>query len=129
VSRYNSGKHSGKIPGNMLEYGSCSDSGEALGNTLGYDSGKVLGATRVRSQAQSWIRVWVKTRVRRLGKTKHARQGDFLALGSNLSLSSLAGDPTKAKGIICKEVIGWSKTMPMTFFVADVKGRYNVLLG
>jgi hypothetical protein len=37
--------------------------------------------TRVRSRAQSRIRVqvsiWVKTRVRRPGKTKRARQGDF----------------------------------------------------
>jgi hypothetical protein len=64
-----------------------------------------------------------------MGKTKRARQGDFLALGSNLSLSSLAGDPTEAKGIICKEVTGGRKTMPMTFFVVDVKERYNVLLG
>jgi hypothetical protein len=47
---------------------------------------------------------------------------------TNLSLSGFAGDPMKAKGIICKEVTVESKTMPMTFFVVDVKGRYNVLL-
>jgi hypothetical protein len=40
VSRYNSAKRSGKIPGNMLRYGSGSNSG----NMLGYDSGKVLGS-------------------------------------------------------------------------------------
>jgi hypothetical protein len=43
-------------------------------------------ATRVRSQAQSRNRVrvsvWVKTHVRRPGKTKHARQEDFFASGS-----------------------------------------------
>jgi hypothetical protein len=46
----------------------------------------------------------------------------------NLSLSSFVGDPTEAKGIICKEVTVGSKTVPMTFFVVDVKGCYNVLL-
>jgi hypothetical protein len=44
--------------------------------------------THVRSQAQSQIRVWVsvrlKTWVRKPGKTKRARQGDFFALGSIL---------------------------------------------
>jgi hypothetical protein len=89
VSGYNSGKRSGEIPGNMLGYSSGSDLGEALCNTLGSDSGKQLGvwfwiATRVRSWAQSRIKVWVsvqvKTWVRRLGKSKHARQEDLFAL-------------------------------------------------
>jgi hypothetical protein len=40
----------------------------------------------------------------------------------NLSLSDFVGDPTEAKGIICK-------TMPIAFFMVDVKGCYNVLLG
>jgi hypothetical protein len=47
---------------------------------------------------------------------------------TNLSISSFASDPTEAKGIICKEVMVGSKTVPMTFFVVDMKGRYNVLL-
>jgi hypothetical protein len=47
---------------------------------------------------------------------------------TNLSLSGFAGDPTETKGIICKELMVRSKTMAMTFFVVDVKGRYNVLL-
>jgi hypothetical protein len=47
---------------------------------------------------------------------------------TNLSLSGFAGDPMEAKGIICKELTVGSKTMPTTFFVVDVKGRYNVLL-
>jgi hypothetical protein len=47
---------------------------------------------------------------------------------TNLSLSSFAGDPMEVKGIICKELTVGSKTVPMTFFVVDVKGRYNVLL-
>jgi hypothetical protein len=48
---------------------------------------------------------------------------------TNLSLSSFAGDPMETKGIICKEVTVGSKTVPMAFFMVDVKGRYNVLLG
>jgi hypothetical protein len=47
---------------------------------------------------------------------------------TNLSLSGFAGDPTEAKGITCKGVTVGSKTVPTTFFVVDVKGRYNVLL-
>jgi hypothetical protein len=47
---------------------------------------------------------------------------------SNLSLSGFVGDPTEVKGIICKELMVGSKTMPMDFFVVDVKGRYNMLL-
>jgi hypothetical protein len=53
-------------------------------------------------------------------------EGDLKRI--NLSLSGFIGDPTEAKGIICKEVTVGSKTVPMTFFVVDVKGRYNVLL-
>jgi hypothetical protein len=45
------------------------------------------------------------------------------------SLSGFADDPTEAMGIICKELTVRSKTVPMTFFVLDVKGRYNLLLG
>jgi hypothetical protein len=48
---------------------------------------------------------------------------------TNLSLSGFAGDMTEAKGRICKEIMVGSKTIPTAFFVVDVKGRYNVLLG
>jgi hypothetical protein len=48
---------------------------------------------------------------------------------TNLSLSGFAGDATKAKGVIYKEVMVGSKTVPTAFFVVDVKGHYNVLLG
>jgi hypothetical protein len=47
---------------------------------------------------------------------------------TNLSLSGFAGDPMEARGIICKEVTVESKTMPMAFFMVDVKEHYNVLL-
>jgi hypothetical protein len=48
---------------------------------------------------------------------------------TNLNLSGFAGAPTEAKGIIYKEVTVRSKTVPMVFFMVDVKGRYNVLHG
>jgi hypothetical protein len=48
---------------------------------------------------------------------------------TNLCLSGFVGDPTEAKGIICKEVTVGSKTMPTAFFVVDMKGCYNMLLG
>jgi hypothetical protein len=48
---------------------------------------------------------------------------------TNLSLSGFAGDPMEAKGIVYKELTVGSKTVPTTFFVVDVKGCYNVLLG
>jgi hypothetical protein len=34
----------------------------------------------------------------------------------------------EAKGIICKELMVGSKTVPMTLFMVDVKGCYDVLL-
>jgi hypothetical protein len=46
-----------------------------------------------------------------------------------MSLSGFAGEPAKARDIVSKELIIGSKMMPTTFFVVDVKGRYNVLLG
>jgi hypothetical protein len=46
---------------------------------------------------------------------------------TNLNLSGFAGDPTEVKGIICKELTVGSKTVPMAFFMVDVKGRYNML--
>jgi hypothetical protein len=47
---------------------------------------------------------------------------------TNLSLSGFTCEPTEAKGIIRKEVMVGSKTVPTTFFVVDVNGRYNLLL-
>jgi hypothetical protein len=48
---------------------------------------------------------------------------------TNLSLSAFADDPTEAEGIMYKELMVGSKTVPTTFFVVDVKGCYNMLLG
>jgi hypothetical protein len=35
----------------------------------------------------------------------------------------------EARGIVSKELTVGSKTMPTAFFVVNVKGRYNILLG
>jgi hypothetical protein len=48
---------------------------------------------------------------------------------TNLSLSGFARDPTEAKGIIYMELMVGCKTMPTAFFVVDMKGCYNMLLG
>jgi hypothetical protein len=47
---------------------------------------------------------------------------------TNLSLTGFSEEATEAKGIVCKELTVGSKTVRTTFFVVDVKGRYNVLL-
>jgi hypothetical protein len=48
---------------------------------------------------------------------------------TNLSLSGFSGEIAEAQGIVAKELTVGSKTVPMAFFVVDVKGRYIVLLG
>jgi hypothetical protein len=48
---------------------------------------------------------------------------------TNLSLSGFVGDPMEDRGIICKELTVGSKTVHTTFFMVDMKGCYNVLLG
>jgi hypothetical protein len=50
-------------------------------------------------------------------------------LKTNMMLSGFSDEASDAKGIISKELIVGSKTVSTTFFVIDVKGRYNVLLG
>jgi hypothetical protein len=47
----------------------------------------------------------------------------------NMTLSGFSGEASDAKGIISEELIVGSKTVPIAFFVVDVKGRYNILLG
>jgi hypothetical protein len=48
---------------------------------------------------------------------------------TNLSLSGFLGEPAEARGIVLKELTIGSKIVQMTFFLVNVKGRYNVLLG
>jgi hypothetical protein len=48
---------------------------------------------------------------------------------TNMTLSGFTGIASEAKGIIWKELTVGSKMIPMTFFVVDVAGKYNALLG
>jgi hypothetical protein len=44
---------------------------------------------------------------------------------TNMTLSGFIGMASKAKGIISKELTLGSKTVPMTFLVVDVKGKFK----
>jgi hypothetical protein len=46
---------------------------------------------------------------------------------TNMTLRGFSGEASEAKGIITKELTVGSKTVPTTFFVVDVKGKYNIL--
>jgi hypothetical protein len=48
---------------------------------------------------------------------------------TNMTLSGFAGEASDTKGIVSKELTVGSKTMWTAFFVVDVKGKYNILLG
>jgi hypothetical protein len=47
---------------------------------------------------------------------------------TNMTLSGFTGIASGAKGVISKELTVGSKTIPTTFFIVDVKERYNILL-
>jgi hypothetical protein len=48
---------------------------------------------------------------------------------ANMTFSGFSGEASDAKGIVAKELTIGSKTVPTTFFVVNVKGKYNALLG
>ena len=48
---------------------------------------------------------------------------------TNMGLSGFSGELAEARGIISMELTVGSKTLSTAFFVVDVKGRYNVILG
>jgi hypothetical protein len=48
---------------------------------------------------------------------------------TNMSLSGFSREPAEATGIMSKELTICSKTIPTTFFVVDVKGRYKCRWG
>jgi hypothetical protein len=83
--KYNLCKHSG----NMLRYGSSSDSGEASGNMLGYDSGKVsgsdLGKKLGTTSDNSPGKHLGKNSGKEVGQDKTCMTGTFLCFGVNPS--------------------------------------------
>jgi hypothetical protein len=48
---------------------------------------------------------------------------------TNMTLSSFLGEASDAKGIISMELTVGSKTILTAFFVVNIKGKYNILLG
>ena len=60
--------------------------------------------------------------------TKLGRKESEL-MRTSMGLSGFTGDLSEAKGVIVMELTVGSKTVPTAFFVVDVKGRYNILLG
>lgn len=54
---------------------------------------------------------------------------DSELLKANLTLNGFTGEPTEAKDIISMELTIGSKTLPTAFFVTEVQGNYNVMLG
>jgi hypothetical protein len=48
---------------------------------------------------------------------------------TNTSLSVFTGEVTDAKGVMSAELTVGSKTLTTAFFVVDLGGRYNLLLG
>jgi hypothetical protein len=57
------------------------------------------------------------------------RHGDSDLRRTNLCLSGFAGEPAEAWGLVSKELTVGSKMVPTVFFMVDVWGQYNVLLG
>jgi hypothetical protein len=48
---------------------------------------------------------------------------------TNKRLSGFSGELCEAKGVICMELTVGSKTVETAFFVVDIRGRYDILLG
>jgi hypothetical protein len=48
---------------------------------------------------------------------------------TNMMLSGFSGEASDIKGIASKELTVGNKTIPIAFFMVNVKGKYNVLLG
>jgi hypothetical protein len=48
---------------------------------------------------------------------------------TNTSLSAFTGDVTETRGVLSVELTAESKTLATMFFMVDVKGRYDLLLG
>jgi hypothetical protein len=55
--------------------------------------------------------------------------GEEELMRTNTSLSAFTGEVTDTKGVMSVELTVGSKTLATTFFVVDVNGRYNLLLG
>jgi hypothetical protein len=48
---------------------------------------------------------------------------------TNTNLSAFTGDVTETKGVLSVELTVGSKTLATSFFVVDIRGCYDLLLG
>jgi hypothetical protein len=87
----------------------------------GHLDGKPIGRMMVDEGAS--VKIMPLTVFRKLGHNeKDLKQ-------TNSRLSGFSGEPTIAHEIVSKELTVGSKTVSIVFFIVDVKGRNNVLLG
>src|SRR3954467_1138775 len=55
---------------------------------------------------------------------------DDALMKTNMVLNGFYGkEKTEAKGVMCMELTVGSKTLATTFFITEVQGNYNVILG
>jgi hypothetical protein len=87
----------------------------------GYLDGKPMGQMLVDSGA--CVNIMPYAMFERLGDTK-----DEL-MKTNMTLSGFSGEASNAKGIVVKELTVGGKSLSTTFFIVDLKGKYNMLLG
>jgi hypothetical protein len=81
---YGLGSDLGEVSGDTLGYGLGSDSGEVPGSDSGKESGTILGKNpgkRSGKKSGKELPGRVKTRVRRLGKTKTCKARGLLCFG------------------------------------------------
>ncbi len=60
---------------------------------------------------------------------KKLGRGDNELKKTNMILNGFNGEPMEAKGIFSVELTVGNKTLPTAFFIVDVQGNYNVILG
>jgi hypothetical protein len=73
--------------------------------------------------------LFVKGRVDGQPVSKKLGKGDQDLTKTDMMLKDFEGNVSPAKGAVCVELTIGSKTLPMTFFVINGKGAYNLLLG
>jgi hypothetical protein len=59
---------------------------------------------------------------------KLGREDDKL-VKTNLTLNGVGGNPMEARGVISMELTVGSKSLATAFFIVEVQGNYNVILG
>jgi hypothetical protein len=59
---------------------------------------------------------------------KLGREDDEL-VKTNLTLNDVRGNPMEARGVISLELTAGSKSLVTSFFIVEVQGNYNVILG